>query len=472
MKKYIVKIDVSGIQKFIFDIPSKGAAKQLKARSFYVFAIPHMVQKMLEDTFQKSNVEIIYNGGGNLFAKVQGEGSALEAFRTQLNEQAFEGNLFPFMSFVEEKADFKASMAALAKEVMKVKLHRQFPTSPEEAKKSFDWKAFITTLTEGNAFNVEKQNGKENEISLGEYRLTFADKGYFSFEGNILNKLPKDRGGIVEFEKVAQKALDFGADDKIAALKMDVDNLGTLFRGRDEKEYNEYSKAMEVFFSKTIYQNVLKDYIDRQEVYPVFAGGDDLFFIGSWHIMPEVAERIKQDFEAFAKELGLALTLSGGIVLAHYSYPMIRLAEEAEEALELAKANGKDSITLFGQPMKWSEYEECKELKDKFYELIVEKGESKALLQRLKSSDLGFLSHQDKTVKKKKISLPKVYRLKYYLRNAKNKANKEVLEQVFDDYAEALLDDFLGKGQQQNPAIFAVAARWTELLIRNKKIEK
>ena len=101
MKKYIVKIDVSGIQKFIFDIPSKGAAKQLKARSFYVFAIPHIVQKMLEDTFQKSNVEIIYNGGGNLFAKVQEEEDALEAFRTQLNEQEFEGNLFPFMSFVE-----------------------------------------------------------------------------------------------------------------------------------------------------------------------------------------------------------------------------------------------------------------------------------------------------------------------------------------------------------------------------------
>ncbi len=479
MKKYIVKIDVSGIQKFIFDIPSKGAAKQLKARSFYVFAIPHIVQKMLKDTFQESNVEIIYNGGGNLFAKVQGEESALEAFRTQLNEKKFEGNLFPFMSFVEEKADFKASMAALAKEVMKVKLQRQFPTSPDEAKKSFDWKAFITTLTEGSAFNVEKQKAGKNEISLGEYRLTFADKVFsfadeddFSFEGNILNKLPKDREGIVEFEKIAQKALDSGADNKIAALKMDVDNLGALFRGREKEKYKEYSEAMEVFFSKTIYQNILKDYIDRQEVYPVFAGGDDLFFIGSWHIMPEVAERIKQDFEAFAKELGLVLTLSGGIVLAHYSYPMIRLAEEAEEALELAKANGKDSITLFGQPMKWSEYEKCKELKDKFYELIVEKGESKALLQRLKSSDLGFLSYQDKTVKKKKISLPKVYRLKYYLRNAKNKANEKVLEQIFDKYAEALLDDFLGKGQQQNPAIFAVAARWTELLVRNKKIEK
>ncbi len=472
MKKYIVKIDVSGIQKFIFDIPSKGAAKQLKARSFYVFAIPHMVQKMLEDTFQKSNVEIIYNGGGNLFAKVQGEEKALQTFRTLLNEQEFEGNLFPFMSFVEEKEDFKASMSALAKEVMKVKLQRQFSTTPKEAKKSFEWGKFIATLTEGKAFNVEKQKAEKNEISLGDYRLTFADKGYFSFEDNILNKLPKDREGIVDFEKIAQKALDSGADDKIAALKMDVDNLGTLFRGKDEKEYNQYSKAMEVFFSKTIYKDVLKNYIDKQEVYPVFAGGDDLFFIGSWDIMPKVAEQIKQGFETFAKGLGLALTLSGGIVLAHYSYPMIRLAEEAEEALELAKANDKDSITLFGQPMKWREYEKCKKLKDTFYDLIVKKGESKALLQRLKSSDLGFLSHQDKTVKKKKISLPKVYRLKYYLRNAKNKDNEAILKGIFDDYAEAILDDFLGKGQKLNPAIFAVAARWTELLVRNKKIEK
>ena len=45
--KYIVKGDLSGIQNFIFNIPSKGAAKELKRRSLYVTNLAE--ELLLED---------------------------------------------------------------------------------------------------------------------------------------------------------------------------------------------------------------------------------------------------------------------------------------------------------------------------------------------------------------------------------------------------------------------------------------
>jgi len=80
---------------------------------------------------------------------------------------------------------------------------------------------------------------------------------------------------------------------------------------------------------------------------------------------------------------------------------------------------------------------------------------------------------QDKIMKRNEIDFPKVYRLKYYLRNAKTEENKKQLDEFFQSYSEAILSDFLAaknntnSNQLTNPAIFPIAARWTELLIKN-----
>ena len=481
--KYTIKIDISGIQKFIFDIPSKGASKELKARSFYVYALTHFILEMMHEKFGKERVEEIYNGGGNLFAFVDVEKETeLYEFRKKIEALKFEGEgiLFPFISFtkaeINENAeiDFKESMKVLNKEVLKVKLQRKFNTEPFEAKNKFadEWKTFTENLSNGFGFTIKNGPQKGNQIVLDEYYLDFSGD---NFEGSILNKLPKDKdGSITEFKTIAEISKKEGADEKIAALKMDVDNLGTLFRDREREEYKKLSSEMGDFFEKTLYKEVLKEKIERQEIYPVFAGGDDLFLIGSWHIIIEVAVKINEAFKNFQKGLNIGrdLSLSGGIVVAKPAYPMIRIAEEAEEALERAKKyrNGaKNSISLFGEPMSWKEFEKCTEIKNKLLGLV-EDGESKAVLQRMKSSDLGFRSIQEKMTKTNVIDLPKVYRLKYYLRNAKNEENRKVLEEIFDEYAEDLLNDFLNSNEKEksNPAKYVVAARWAELLIRNK----
>lgn len=477
MNKYLIKVDISGIQKFIFDIPSKGASKQLKARSFYVYALTHIILKMMQDNMGTDNVEEIYNGGGNLFAFVTSEKEALKDFREKLESMNFLGVLFPFMSYVQIAENFKDSMRKLNKEVLKTKLQRNFNKEPFELRKNIDWDGFISDLTNSNGFSVKRINPKNNQISLGEYSLVFEGD---NLKNKIHNKLPKEmdekgRYKVVDFDAIAKKAAEADADEKLGILKMDVDNLGMLFRDRELHEYKRLSQALEKFFSEDLYQKVLINRIDNQELYPVFAGGDDLFFIGSWHIMMDVAKEIKDAFSTFQEGLNLekTLTLSAGIIIAKPKHPMIRLADEAEDALELAKKYRpeKNSICVFGQPIGWEEFETCIEIKNKLYELIVEKGESKAILQRIKSSDLGFRSLQDRALDRNKIDFPKVYRLKYYLRNTKSEENRQILGEIFDNYAKDLLNDFLkkDKSSKSNPAKYVIAARWTELLIKNIK---
>lgn len=59
--------DVSGIQNFIFNIPSKGAAKSLKGRSVYISLISDCIVRYILDELELQATNLLYNGGGNFF---------------------------------------------------------------------------------------------------------------------------------------------------------------------------------------------------------------------------------------------------------------------------------------------------------------------------------------------------------------------------------------------------------------------
>ncbi|MCB0837153.1 MAG: type III-A CRISPR-associated protein Cas10/Csm1 [Bacteroidetes bacterium] len=61
-----VKVDISGIQDYIFDVVSDGAAKSLKARSFRIQAISMMAVDYMVKTWGLSPANVVYNGGGVL----------------------------------------------------------------------------------------------------------------------------------------------------------------------------------------------------------------------------------------------------------------------------------------------------------------------------------------------------------------------------------------------------------------------
>ena len=158
------------------------------------------------------------------------------------------------------------------------------------------------------------------------------------------------------------------------------------------------------------------------------------------------------------------ITFSAGIVVISSKYPVIRLAEEVGEALSASKkVDNKNSITVFGKTLSWKEFEQSQEISRQLFELIDKKGESKSLIARIKSSDIGFDKLQQNALNGK-ISLPKVWRLKYYLRNVKEQNATEV-KKIFEEYTKAILEAFM-QGKTTSPDVYPVSARWAELLLK------
>jgi CRISPR-associated protein Csm1 len=464
--RYFIKIDLSGIQSFIFDVPSKGAAKQLKARSVYVQAITEIAQKFFEEKLD--SLKVVYNGGGNLFFYADASEEVLKKAIQKFQEDFQQENIFPIIAYLASEGDFTTDMQHIAKEANKAKLQKPLAIQAYVYRpfKEDIWKSFTEELIKSKGFVIRQATQKEDSPSpfskAGFYFQTSSDAS--QFEGKILNKLPVKKQGIADFDEIVQQST---GDQKLAALKIDVDNLGLLFRNKTREEYEQNSQYLSQFFEAEMYQ-ILKPYIDEASIYPVFAGGDDCFLIGAWDKVLEAACVIQKEFHAFQTEEKLNLSISAGVVIVPANFPMVRLAEEAEHALELAKNHGKNKITLFGEVLTWQDYQKAKEIAKELKKLIEEHNASRAVLHRIKSSEIGFTRLQEQA-QTGKLNFPKVHRLKYYLRNFGDNQVRECMEKLFKEYEDALLQTFMRKEKALNPMVFPVAARWAELFTKSTK---
>jgi CRISPR-associated protein Csm1 len=410
-------------------VPSNGAARALKSRSVFVKNIADDCLKELKNFFGSGNAKELYNGGGNFYLEVSSDKNEKDVanFIKTIENQYLKQNIFPFIAFVEKNGrNIGDSLDAVNKKVQKAKMQRPI---------CFD-------LLDAKPITVE-----EVEIN--------------SIKG-INGQVPNG-----DFSYIAEKS---EGDKKLAALKLDVDNLGSLFRNRTEDDYNKLSKALTNFFDIKLLQ-LIKDLKMQQNIYVVFSGGDDCFLIGTWEKIFELAITLQQKFYDFQctlkKEIASLpnseITFSAGIIVFQPHYPMLQLAEEVENALSASKrADGKNSITVFGKTLSWKDFKETQKLSDTFKNLINNpdetKKEGKSLLQIFR-----LICTQKK-------EMPKVWRLKYYLSRNVRKANRDIVKKIFDDYSQALLLNHYnctGKSKAGNPDIYLVASRWAELLDRN-----
>jgi CRISPR/Cas system-associated protein Cas10 (large subunit of type III CRISPR-Cas system) len=485
--KYLLKVDISGIQDFIFNVPGKGAARNLKGRSFFVHALTEIAESYFLEHFNgNKDQDVLYNGGGNLFIYLTAVEKVLKQ-EIEYYQSVFQGqSIFPFIAYVEvhESIPFKELMRQLNLEMNRKKLYRPvsfIPYVPENIHTQDEqFKSLTRSMVLATGYSINRNSRgamfeiTDDAIHIAGYSLilTKNEKPSYSFGLNVLNKLPLNANGqIEEFDIIAEKAKSRSVDDKLAALKIDVDNLGLLFRDQEVGHYKRISQAIQDFFSKVLYDEVLKQPVNSGDAYPVFAGGDDCFIIGAWDVILPLAIQIQERFDRFQKGLkndnliDHDITVSAGIVVCNPTYPLARMAEEAEHALELAKEYGKNRICIFGEVLQWKEYRDAQTLSGTLKALI-DDGESRALLERIRSSEIGFRSLQQRAVVQNKIDFPKVYRLKYFLKNAKKDENRKKLDEAFQLYADALVEDFVKGKEVSNAAKFPVAARWAELLTK------
>jgi CRISPR-associated protein Csm1 len=163
---------------------------------------------------------------------------------------------------------------------------------------------------------------------------------------------------------------------RLGVLRMDVDNLGKLF-SEGLGEQASLSRVASLSFAVSLYfegwvgllaakQNESDRQAGKRErLYSIYSGGDDLFFVGSWDVVAELARQIRADLTPYAAGHP-GIHASAGIALVDGKYPLYQAAEDAHNALEQAKRHQwaaetgalhyKDSITFLGRTLQWSKF--------------------------------------------------------------------------------------------------------------------
>ncbi len=197
-----------------------------------------------------------------------------------------------------------------------------------------------------------------------ELRALRADRSMTSAERD---ELPREPGGVKPFSVLAHQSEGI---ERLGILRMDVDNLGQLFQTGFGKRATlsriaALSFAVSLYFDGWVSQVVKEvNQFDEQggdRIYTIYSGGDDLFFVGSWDVMIELAVRIRADLTAYAAGHP-GIHASAGVALVGGKYPLYQAARDAEEAEEAAKnlvwwdegtRKRKDAISFLGTQLPW-----------------------------------------------------------------------------------------------------------------------
>jgi CRISPR-associated protein Csm1 len=421
----LISGDFWGIQKFIFDgLTSSKASKILRSRSAMVQLITYAVVDRIKKEFKGS--EALLFGAGKFMILAKNENSKrIETIQKELDGY-FLKNFFGQNGFIlssttttkdkilNQKDNMKSDLDTLGadnddkklnkfdllncadEEILqdpftqaqkddaicefcskRIKTHSVDDTqacgvcfNEIELGKKLTKKSYVTI------FSSDKKLSKENieiiELDSMTYYAKFEDtvstegdsfdinmkEGYFDYPKWSLNSyVPKDENHeIKDFSTLAENS------SGLMALKADIDKLGDTFRDlykEDFKKFNRLSREVEFFFSDYITSLVAK----RDNVYTVFAGGDDLFLIGEYREIVSLSKEIRAEFYKFALE---KTTISMGLVMFKPTTPITFISKMAEDAEKRAKSitvDGKDrnGIDIFGVSMKYDEFIEIEE---------------------------------------------------------------------------------------------------------------
>ena len=208
-----------------------------------------------------------------------------------------------------------------------------------------------------NGIAKSKISGYVPKISEEEIEIEKYDKEEEDFKEND----PKTFSMIAHDAKVSNEDGEYVGESFLGILKADVDNLGRFFiEGFHESEsiskIVSLSRMVDFFFIGWL-QNILKE--KYSSVYTVFAGGDDLFLIGPFDKIIDLAGEMNRHLKEYVKNEDFHL--SCGIYFVKPKIPVYQVTEQTESILEDAKHQGKNRIGVFGRVVLWDRFEEMME---------------------------------------------------------------------------------------------------------------
>lgn len=468
----LVSGDISGIQDFIYTIPSKGALKTLRGRSLYIdLLLEEFVDEYLEQ-IGLSRANVLYSGGGHFYIlapNIEDIKKSIDKLQAKMNRWLMENigiNLYLAIGTAEcsannlMKSEAQGNLFAIVNKKLKddktiryskdedflehiFNVEKEKDTAKKECnichnlvdklwKYNSDeeiacefclnlYKLGQDILTQDLVFVISEEKidggikifGKDKDLYM--YAVNIEDIDMF--KGKILriysknNLLENDlairlyladysakneNDEVMTFDDLAKSSckIDKGIK-RLGVLRLDVDDLGIAFSSgfvsdKDKIEdnlryatlsrYADLSKDISMFFKVAINKICAGDLIgcvdfeekafnilgiakaQKRKVNIIYAGGDDLFLVGAWDEVLEVAIDINRAFKQFTNG---RLTLSAGMAMFSPTYPISKMAEIAGLLVQMSKnRKDKNSIALFGMEtnLKANGKPECKHI--------------------------------------------------------------------------------------------------------------
>lgn len=166
---------------------------------------------------------------------------------------------------------------------------------------------------------------------------------------------------------------------RLGVLRMDVDNLGSIFQKGIIRErvtlsrMAALSRSFDYFF--TGYINTIQQKIAPDTSFIVYSGGDDLFIVASWEDAIRLAKTIRDEFKDFTCN-NPAFSLSGGIAIITPKYPVMKGAKDSDAEEREAKEHKvgeakKNALSFMNTPLNWNcEFEVVEQAKNRIVSLI------------------------------------------------------------------------------------------------------
>ncbi len=517
-KQLFVGGDLSGIQKFLYNITSKYASVSLRGRSAYLRNYLLDVYNKLEKVImsQGGGCKKLYCSGGKFYFTTKNTPAIIEAIdkKTANIESKLwsehKGQLGLNISYVAfRECDGKYYVEGHENEeetssgVLFKYCNANFARLKNQKFRSLilnNYKDFFEPINVGKDSKVCALTGIESSscVTLKEEN---ADEEIFVLPSVYQQiKLGKDLRNAEHFKTFEQYATTDGGtlgDTYLGILRMDIDGMGKRFiTGFPTLEaYHTFSRKVTNFFEgdeenaiPSVIHLLLKKPVDnnprsnktyQKYLNVIYAGGDDLFIIGRWDKLIDFAKEIHDAVanpteEFLTKEYNFdrnyidkddkenpnkRISISGGISIVDPKFPIAKAAELAGEAEEAAKSyrKEKDAFNMFGKTITWdTEFDKVKKYKESFVSIIDRYNASRAILHKM----MLFSEISDKNERHPDAKdFGYIWQSAYYLKRYKSRYNFEEVKRLCDNLSNQMLDN-------RELQLIAVAARWAELTLR------
>ena len=472
--------DLSGIQKFLYNISSKKAAVSLKGRSYYLRQLMENVCSDIKRAVEANGaktVEVIYSSGGKFYLLTDNTPQIVQAVETcakQSKQNLWEehkGQLGLNISYVafnehpDGTIDCQDALRQKPGYLWKI-VNADFAHQKNQKFKDLlteNYQNFFDPIPVGGKPKVCAVTGIESPDCVRMEALSDDGDGYVlpSVRQQIqLGEELRLQEGFKTFEEYA------GSTD-LGILRMDVDGLGKRFiEGFNSiAEYKTFSKRLVDFFEEET-KNIQQEPAFKPYLNIIYAGGDDLFVVGRWDKVIDFAERIRQETkDRFGSD---GISISGGIAVVQPKFPISKAAELAGDAENAAKQfrNGeKNAFHMLGKTVSWDkEFDYVKSFKQQFVSLIENYDLSKGILHKLML--YSSIADRNKVLRKegKPEDFSYIWHISYYLtRYMKRYENN----QTVCDFCRSLRDREIDYRNGRNLELIALAARWAELELKD-----